>query len=152
LIVVPAGNVIPILTFTKPKVHPLPSERTYLATDAVIAIVDDDDLIRESLAGLFRSFDIHAEAFASAASFLSEGVDRFDIVVSDLQMPGMSGLDLWRMLSQRAIPLPVIIITAYPERAVDGSRSSDALHLLEKPIDSAQLITCIEKVLGRPIT
>jgi FixJ family two-component response regulator len=118
----------------------------------LVAIVDDDDLIRVSLASLFRSFGVRAEAFSSAASFLSVGPDRFDIVVSDLHMPGMSGIELKRILSGREVPMPVIIITAYPERASELSRSDEGLQLLEKPVDGAQLITCIEKVLGRTIS
>jgi FixJ family two-component response regulator len=123
-----------------------------LAANAVIAIVDDDDLVRASLASLFRSFGVRAEAFSSAASLLSGDLDRFDVVVSDLQMPGFNGLELRRKLSEREVPLPVIIITAYPERAIDGSRSDKGLLLLEKPVDSARLINCIEKVLGRSIS
>lgn len=123
-----------------------------MAANAVIAIVDDDDLVRASLASLFRSFGVRAEAFSSAASLLSGDLDRFDVVVSDLQMPGFNGLELRRKLSEREVPLPVIIITAYPERAIDRSRSDDGLHLLEKPVDSAQLINCIETVLGRSIS
>lgn len=123
-----------------------------MAANAVIAIVDDDDLVRASLASLFRSFGVRAEAFSSAASLLSGDLDRFDAVVSDLQMPGFSGLELRRKLSEREVPLPVIIITAYPERAIVSSRSNKGLHLLEKPVDSAQLINCLEKVLGRSIS
>lgn len=123
-----------------------------MAPPAVIAIVDDDDLVRASLAGLFRSYGITAEAFSSAANFLSCTLDRFDVVVSDLQMSGINGLDLIRILSQRAVPLPVIIITAYPERANDIRRSDKSLHLLEKPVDSARLISCIEMVLGRSVS
>lgn len=123
-----------------------------MATNAVIAIVDDDDLVRTSLASLLRSFGAEAEAFESAASFLASGLDRFDIVVSDLQMPETNGLELRRILSERSVPLPVIIVTAYPERALIGSSANDGLHLLEKPIDSGELISCIEKVLDRPIS
>jgi len=112
-----------------------------LAANAVIAIVDDDDLVRASLAGYFRSFGVTAEAFSSAASFLAGGPDRFDIVVSDLQMPGMSGLDLRKVLSEREAPLPVIIVTAFPERAKDVSGTGVGLPLLEKPVDGAQLVT-----------
>lgn len=130
----------------------MPSERILLAPPAVIAIVDDDDLVRASLAGLFRSYGIVAEAFASAASFLSCPLDHFDVVVSDLQMPGINGLELVRILSQRAVPVPVIIITAYPERAHEIRQSDKSLHLLEKPVDSARLISCIEIALGRPIS
>ena len=123
-----------------------------MAANAVIAIVDDDDLVRASLASLFRSFGVRAEAFSSAASLLSGDLDRFDVIVSDLQMPGFNGLELRRKLSEREVSLPVIIITAYPERAIDSSRADKGLHLLEKPVDSAQLINCIEKVLGRSIS
>lgn len=122
-----------------------------MAAEILIAIVDDDDLVRASLAGLFRSYGVRAEAFPSAAGLLSDDPDRFDLVVSDLQMPGISGLELRRILSERERPLPVIIITAYPERAMDISRSGKMLRLLEKPVDSAQLMASIETILGRPI-
>jgi FixJ family two-component response regulator len=122
-----------------------------LAANALIAIVDDDDLVRGSLAGLFRSFGAGAEAFSCAASFLSGHPERFDLVVSDLHMPGMSGLELKRTLSERRMPMPVIIITAYPERAIEMSQSDKELYLLEKPVDSVRLISCVEKAIGRPL-
>lgn len=123
-----------------------------MAANAVIAIVDDDDLVGASLASLFRSFGVRVEVFSSAAHLLSSRLDHFDIVVSDLNMPGLSGLELRRELRDREVPLPVIIITAYPERAVEGSPSDKAPYLLEKPVDSARLIDCIETVLGRAIS
>lgn len=122
-----------------------------LAANALIAIVDDDDLLRGSLAGLFRSFGVGAEAFSSAASFLADHPERFDVVVSDLHMAGMSGLELKRTLSERAMPMPVIIITAYPERAIGMSQSDKDLYLLEKPVDGARLVSCIEKAMGRTL-
>ena len=61
----------------------------------------------------------------------------------------MTGLELKRTLSERAMPIPVIIITAYPERAIEMSQSDKELYLLEKPVDSARLISCIEKAIGR---
>jgi len=122
-----------------------------LAANALIAIVDDDDLVRGSLAGLFRSFGAGAEAFSSAASFLADHPERFDVVVSDLHMPGMSGLELKRTLSELEMPMPVIIITAYPERAIEMSPSDKDLYLLEKPVDSARLVSCIEKAMGRTL-
>jgi FixJ family two-component response regulator len=91
---------------------------------------------------------VRAEAFSSAASFLADHPERFDVVVSDLHMPGMSGLELKRTLSEREMPMPVIIITAYPERAIEMSQSDKDLYLLEKPVDSARLVSCIEKAMG----
>lgn len=122
-----------------------------MAAEALIAIVDDDELVRASLASLLRSFGVRAEAFGSAAGFLSSNPDRFDIVVSDLQMPGMNGLELRRVLNERGAPIPVLLITAYPERASEAARSDDGLQVLEKPVDSGSLISCIEMALGRPI-
>lgn len=122
-----------------------------MAADALIAIVDDDGPVRASLASLLRSFGVRAEVFGSALGFLSANPDRFDIVVSDLQMPGMNGLELRRVLSEREPPIPVIIITAYPERAISAARSDKGLRVLEKPFDSENLVSCIEKTLGRPI-
>jgi FixJ family two-component response regulator len=126
----------------------LRSNKIPLAANAIIAIVDDDDLVRASMASLIRSFGIRAEAFSSAVNLLTADPDRFDCIVSDLQMPGMTGLDLRRVLSERDEPVPVIIVTAFPERAV---QSNDGLHLLEKPVDGSQLIARIENVLGRRI-
>lgn len=119
--------------------------------NSLIAIVDDDELVRTSLAGLLRSIGIGAEAFSSADSLLATDPGRFDCVVSDFQMPGMTGLELTRVLRDRHKSVPVIIVTAYPERVSNGSRSNDRLNLLEKPVDSSQLIACIESVIGRKV-
>ena len=118
---------------------------------ANIAIVDDDELVRASVAGLLRSFGIRAAVFESADALLVVGANRFDCVVSDLQMPGTNGLDLRRILNDQAEVVPVIIMTAYPERAKDLCRLGEDFPLIEKPIDSGQLIASIEDVLGRPV-
>jgi FixJ family two-component response regulator len=116
-----------------------------------IAVVDDDELVRTSLGGLLRSFGLCTEMFESADALLAAGADRFACIVSDLQMPGTSGVELWRILVAKPQPVPVIIVTAFPERATDARRSSDNLQVLEKPIDSQKLITSIEAVLGRQV-
>lgn len=122
-----------------------------MAADVLIAIVDDDDLVRISLASLLRSFGVRAEVFSSASSFLSAGPERFALLVCDLQMPGMNGLELRQRLSEREVPIPVIIVTAYPERATAKAGSGKGLRLLEKPVDGERLIACIEDALGRRI-
>lgn len=122
-----------------------------MAADASIAIVDDDELVRTSLAGLFRSYGVAAEAFSSAGELLASEPDRFDVVVSDLQMPEMNGLELRAVLRARERPLPVIIITAFPDRATRFTRADASLTVLEKPINSAALFDSIEAALGRPI-
>lgn len=123
-------------------------ERNPLSASIAIAIVDDDELVRTSIAGLLRSFGIRTAAFESADALLVAGANSFDCIVSDLQMPGTSGLELRRILNDQADVVPVIIMTAFPERANDARRLGEHFSLIEKPIDSAQLIACIEDVLG----
>ncbi|MGO7763134.1 response regulator transcription factor [Rhizobium ruizarguesonis] len=118
---------------------------------ANIAIVDDDELVRTSVAGLLRSFGIRAIPFDSADALLVAGANRFDCIVSDLHMPGTNGLELRRLLNGQANVVPVIIMTAFPERAKDAVRLGERFPLIEKPIDSSQLIACIEDVLGRSV-
>lgn len=122
-----------------------------MGASIAIAIVDDDELVRTSMAGLLRSYGIRTAAFESADALLATGANGFDCVVSDLQMPGISGLELKRMLSNQPDTVPVIIMTAFPERAEDARRHGERFPLLEKPIDSGRLIACIECVLGRPV-
>ena len=120
-----------------------------MGANIAIAIVDDDELVRNSMAGLLRSFGIRTAIFESADALLMAGADSFDCIVSDLQMPGTSGLELRRILKERADAVPVIIMTAFPELADDARRIGEHFPLIEKPIDSAQLIASIEEVLGR---
>jgi FixJ family two-component response regulator len=119
-----------------------------LGADIAIAIVDDNEPVRISTAGLLRSFGIGTAAFASADALLVAGANGFDCIVSDLQMPETSGLELRRILNEQADIVPVIIMTAFPERANDARRLGEHFPLIEKPIDSGRLIACIEGVLG----
>jgi FixJ family two-component response regulator len=121
-----------------------------VGANIAIAIVDDDELVRSSMAGLLRSFGIETAVFESADALLLAGANSFDCIVSDLQMPGTSGLELKRILNDQADVVPVIIMTAFPERAKDA-HGIEHFPLIEKPIDSGQLIACIEDVLGRPV-
>lgn len=119
-----------------------------MGANIAIAIVDDDELVRLSVAGLLRSFGIRTTAFESADALLVADANRFDCIVSDLQMPGTSGLELRRILSNQGHVVPVIIMTAFPERANDARRLGEPFPMVEKPIDSGQLMASIEDVLG----
>ncbi|CAN7754060.1 response regulator transcription factor [Rhizobium sp. LjRoot258] len=119
-----------------------------MGANIAIAVVDDDELVRTSIAGLLRSFGIRTVAFESANALLVAGANRFDCIVSDLQMPGISGLELRRILNDQTDAVPVVIMTAFIERANDARRLGANFPLIEKPIDSGQLIACIEDVLG----
>lgn len=92
------------------------------ANNSLIAIVDDDKSVREAIKSLLRSMEFTAETFSSAEDFLrSAHVDRTTCLIADINMPGMSGLDLHRHVSNLSRRIPMILITAYAD---DGVRSS----------------------------
>lgn len=112
-----------------------------------IYIIDDDDAVRDSLALLLRLHGFDTVGFAGAERFVSEvTMDWSGIVLADLRMPGMSGLELQAELQARGIELPVIIITAHGETsAARTSFKSGAVDFLEKPIDRGQLLEAVRE-------
>ena len=117
----------------------------------MISIVDDDESQRESTMGLVRSLGYRAATFASAEEFLqSDSVDKTSCLITDVQMPGLSGIDLQRGLIARGVEMPTIFITAFPE---EGTRlralTAGAFGYLGKPFSEESLIKCLDKALGR---
>jgi FixJ family two-component response regulator len=116
----------------------------------LIAIVEDDDSLRPALVGLMRSLGYDGTGFASAEDFLgAEALDRADCLVTDLQLPGISGLDLaLRLGAARVRRLPVILVTARTERAIDERGAAAGLFcLLRKPFEADALVACIARAL-----
>src|ERR1700690_1492442 len=117
----------------------------------LISIVDDDESQRESTEGLVRSLGYKAATFASAEEFLqSDSVDNTSCLITDVQMPGLSGIELQRGLIARGVEMPTIFITAFPE---EGTRlralTAGAFGYLGKPFSEESLIKCLDKALGR---
>ena len=117
----------------------------------LISIVDDDESQRESTKGLVRSLGYQAATFASAEEFLrSDSVDNTSCLITDVQMPGLSGIELQRGLIARGVEMPTIFITAFPE---EGTRlralTAGAFGYLGKPFSEESLIKCLDKALGR---
>lgn len=114
-----------------------------------IAVVDDDDAVREALANLVRSLGLDVLAFDSAEAFLaSAAAGRAACLIADMQMPGMSGLDLHRHLLAIGQPMPVILITAFPrEHSRAQAAAQGAIGYFAKPFEGQVLIECIEKAL-----
>ena len=114
-----------------------------------VSIIDDDASVRVAASRLVRASGYGAHTFASAEEFLSSSLrDATSCVITDIQMPGMSGLDLQAVLRTQGRQLPIIFITAFPEdeiraRAMDGG----AVCLLAKPFDGTMLIEQIEAAL-----
>ncbi len=117
----------------------------------LVAIVDDDELVRSSMASLIRSLGLVARTFASADEYL-RAENRGDIgcLVTDIQMPGTSGLQLQQILASQASSPPVIFMTAFPtERVRAQVEESGAICFIEKPIDEERLLACLGRVFGK---
>jgi two-component system, LuxR family, response regulator FixJ len=117
-----------------------------------IALVDDDEAVLDSLRLYFATTGHDVACFPDAASLLealAAGL-RPDCIVSDIRMPGLSGLDLQRLLSERKSPAPLILITGHGdiEMAVTAIKAG-AHDFIEKPFDEQRLLTSIEDAVSR---
>jgi FixJ family two-component response regulator len=117
---------------------------------ALISIVDDDESIRESTKGLIRSLGYQAATFSSAEEFLqSDSVDRTACLITDVQMPGLSGIDLQRGLIAQGVRMPTIFITAFPEEETRArAMKAGALGYLSKPFSEDSLLKCLDTAFG----
>jgi FixJ family two-component response regulator len=117
----------------------------------VISIIDDDQSMRESTKGLVRSLGYQATTFSSAEEFLnSERVGDTSCLITDVKMPGLSGIDLQRSLVARGVRVPTIFITAFPEENTRSqAMTAGAVGFLGKPFSEESLIECLDIALGR---
>jgi FixJ family two-component response regulator len=115
----------------------------------LISVVDDDESMREAVRGLMKSLGYTAEAFASAEEFLnSRQVLRTSCLIADVQMPGMTGLELHRHLVGSGNKIPTILITAYPDdNARERALGDGVACYLSKPFDENDLLACIRSSL-----
>lgn len=116
---------------------------------ALISVIDDDDSLRTALMGLMRSLGHRAQGFASAEAFLeAEPSEPSQCIVTDIQMPGLSGIDLKHRLDDSGSTVPVIMITARPEPLLHArALESGAFCLLKKPFDLQEFIGCLNRAL-----
>ncbi len=129
----------------------MPAGECVVSSSAVIAIVDDDPSIRVAAESLMRSLGYAAFSFASAQEFLrSDRLRETDCLITDLQMPGMGGLELQQALATTGHAMPVIFITAFPEeRLRRQAAEAGAFGFLSKPFEGQAIIDCVEAALGR---
>ena len=118
-----------------------------------VAVVDDDEAVRGALSNLLASLDLGVATFASAEAFLASPACRdAACLIADVQMPGMSGLDLQRHLSESGNRLPVILITAFPQEHVRRQAEAEgAFGFFAKPFEGGLMIQCIERALRREL-
>ena len=119
----------------------------------MICIVDDDDFVRESLRDLIQSLGYNVAVFGSAERFLeAECLAETSCLITDLQMPGLSGLDLQDRLIADGHRIPVICVTAFQdEKFRVRAMRAGAVGFLSKPFDESSLISCLESALSPSI-
>jgi FixJ family two-component response regulator len=116
---------------------------------SLIAVVDDDDCIRESLQGLLESIGFAVETFPSARSFLDSAcLTSIDCLILDVRMPGMRGPDLQRELTRRECRIPIVFITAHGDEDIRPRVLSEgAVDCLLKPFSEEALLSAIRSAL-----
>jgi FixJ family two-component response regulator len=116
----------------------------------VICIVDDDAWARSGLEDLVLSLGYDARSFESAEQFVeSEFIRQTACVITDLHMPGLSGLDLQARLRSEGHKIPVIFVTAYPNDAHRTRAFAEgAVGFLTKPYDERSLVDCIQRAIA----
>jgi FixJ family two-component response regulator len=116
---------------------------------SVVVIVDDDELIRHSLGGLMKQAGFTALTFASAEQFLSSGEERRTAcLVTDIRMPGMSGLELQAKLNEAHQRIPIIFITAHGDEKLRlQALRAGAVEFLIKPFDDEALLDSVRAAL-----
>lgn len=118
--------------------------------DPIVHLIDDDEAVRASVGFLLEMKDLPAATYASAEAFLAVA-DTFacGCVVTDIRMPGMSGLDLARALKAQGCPLPLIVITGHGDLplAIEAMRAG-VVDFLEKPFEDDDLVRAIQNALA----
>jgi len=116
---------------------------------AFVAVVDDDESVREALPDLLRELGHDAEAFVSAEEYLkSDRLGRTGCLLLDLAMPGMSGIDLKKELDRRGAKIPIIFITAHGDELVrQRLRERGAVDCLLKPFTDTALQEALNTAL-----
>jgi FixJ family two-component response regulator len=119
--------------------------------NAVIAIVDDDPSVREGLRSLIRSTGLQVETFESAQDFLDRpGTEAPSCLVLDLQLPGLSGLDLQKRIAELGFQIPIVFLTGHGNiPASVRAMKAGAVEFLTKPFDDEELLRAVQEAIER---
>jgi FixJ family two-component response regulator len=120
-----------------------------MMNEQLVSVVEDDRFFRESMGRLLRSLGHTVEVFPSAADFLaSPRLGKTACLIADVNMPAMTGIELYRHLIDVGRAIPTILVTAYPNDA-DRSRAltDGCVCYLRKPVDEKHLIRCLRAAL-----
>lgn len=122
-----------------------------MSSQQLVHVIDDDEAVRESIAFLLKTVALEVQTYESAAAFLdaaAKGVS--GCVITDVRMPGMSGIDLLRELHRQKVELPVIVVTGHGDvqLAVEAMKAG-AVDFLEKPFDDERVLLAVRSALDR---
>ncbi|MFC0240738.1 response regulator transcription factor [Rhodopseudomonas telluris] len=117
----------------------------------IVAVIDDDENVRIAIVALVRSIGYEARGYSSAQDYLASDLcGSAGCLITDVQMPGLSGLDLHARLVAESRDCPVVFITAFPEaRAEARAKAFGAIAFLSKPFDAQVMVRCIEQALAQ---
>ncbi|WP_088345714.1 MULTISPECIES: response regulator [Rhodomicrobium] len=116
----------------------------------LISVIDDDASVCHATGSLLRSLGYEVEAFHSAEDFLrGRPLRETACIICDVQMPGMSGIDLYEKLALQGSRTPIIFITAFSQERIRRRAGNDAA-ILRKPFEAADLVDCLQKMVVAP--
>jgi CheY-like chemotaxis protein len=149
----PRNQDVPSRVFSEDNHVAGPGRRSIMSettTVPVIAVVDDDQSVRESLAGLVESVGYEADLFSSAEEFLNSTRHRNDLrcLILDVRLPGMSGFDLHSQLTRSSRSVPTIFITAHKDPNVAAwALKPSVVEVLYKPFQPQVLLEAVRRAL-----
>lgn len=116
-------------------------------TDTIVFVVDDDHFVRDASRILLKSVGYRVEVFDSARAFLQSGSQRKrGLLLLDVRMPGMSGLEMQAYLTENGIDIPIVFITAHEDKQVrDMAMAAGAVGFLQKPFEDHDLMKAISQ-------
>jgi len=130
--------------------NPLRTLRDQMPARPLVAIVEDDERVRDGIRSLLRSAGIPSTMFGTAEELLAADPASFVCVISDVQLPGMSGLQLQERMRDVAPGTALILLSGYPDQKVRSrAMAAGARLFLEKPSDPALLVSAVQKLFGR---
>jgi FixJ family two-component response regulator len=136
-----AGAIAPLAT----------TQGFYMSNSPIISVVDDDELILVALDSLLRSYGYTVKTYNSAYAFLESNVpEQTDCLISDIQMPGMGGVQMYEALAQRNTHIPTLFITGKPGLPpVFSGNVRNPEGYFSKPFHTDALLACIENALKK---
>ncbi|NQU56409.1 MAG: response regulator transcription factor [Rhodospirillales bacterium] len=125
-----------------------------IAPEPIVYVIDDDEPVRESLTWLISSVDLNVKSYSSATAFL-EDCDKVQTgcLITDIRMPGLSGLDLQNELVRRGIDIPIIVISGHGDvQTAVRAMKAGAFDFIEKPFNDQLLLDLVHKAVTHSLS